>query len=158
MHSPLPSFQNEKLLIHLRLQRRLSRPFSPICALRICYSKMKSKTEKKVYVWSREWFEQQKGHKRDFPRVQKFMLTERASWPWRKTVRCSWRKATKKLLCVKTFIPLIIMHWNEGCRTVLQQRTGASCTVGTQLQAIVNSESYVYLCYYTTSNYDFPKS
>lgn len=54
MHFPLPSFQNENLLINLRLQRRLSLPFSPTRALRICNSKMKSKREKNVYVWSRE--------------------------------------------------------------------------------------------------------
>lgn len=54
MQFPLPSFQNEELLINLKLQRHLSLLFSPACALRICYSRMKSKREKNVHVWRRE--------------------------------------------------------------------------------------------------------
>lgn len=54
MQFPLPSFWNENILINQRSQRHLSISFSLTCALRLCYSRMKSKREKSGYAWRRE--------------------------------------------------------------------------------------------------------
>lgn len=80
-----------------------------------------------------EWFKQKKGHR------EISLEIKNSHWPKghldiEGELKTSRRRATKKLFCMKILIPLAIMHWNKRCKTVLQQKAGASCRACTQLR------------------------
>lgn len=141
---------------------QIGKVFAPLTLPDLCSENMLQQNEIQerkecVCVEKREWFKQQKW------RSQISLEFKNSRWPKghlsiEGKLKSSRRKATKKLFCIKILIPLIIMHWNKKCKTVLQQKAHASCTVCTQLQGIGNSESHVSFYIYTMSSYDVPKS
>lgn len=104
---------------------QIAKAFVPLILPNLCTENMLQQNEiqerkEHVCLEEREWFKQQKGHS------QISLEFKNPCWPKghlgiEGKLKTSGRKVTKKLFCMKIPIPLIIMHWNKRCKTVLQQ-------------------------------------
>lgn len=93
---------------------QIAKAFFPLILPDLCIENMLQQNKIQESVEEKEWFKQRKGHS------QISLEFKNSRWPKghlgiERKQKSSKRKSTKKLLCMETLIPLIIMHWSKKC-------------------------------------------